>query len=153
MPDNATCPALQTALAGAVAGGLGAPAAAAARGILALACLGNSSTGLNALSLNDDISDGEFSGTAVLSFKPVDRLMVYASYSRGYKAGGYNLDRFELGNTGLSTLTSSPATYFFPRTNADAASLRFAPEKVDAFEVGLKYATRGFSANIAAFTA
>ncbi len=149
--NNATCPALQTALAGAVAGGLGAPAAAAARGILALACLGNSSTGLNALSLNDSISDGEFSGTAVLSFKPVDRLMVYASYSRGYKAGGYNLDRFELGNTGLSTLTSSPATYFFPRTNADAASLRFAPEKVDAFEVGLKYATRGFSANIAAF--
>lgn len=149
--NNTTCPALQTALAPAVAGGLGAAAANAARGILALACLGNSSSTLNGLSLRDDISDGEFSGTAVLSFKPTSEILLYASYSRGYKAGGYNLDRFELGNTGLSTLTSSPATYFFPRTNADASSLRFAPEKVDAFEIGLKYSTRKWSANIAAF--
>jgi outer membrane receptor protein involved in Fe transport len=149
--NNAICPALQQQLAGAVAGGLGPAAQQAAGGILALACLGNSSTGINALDLNDSISDGEFSGIATLSFKPVKELLLYASYSRGYKAGGYNLDRFELGNTGLSTLSSSPGTYFFPRTNADAASLRFAPEKVDAFEIGLKYGTRKWSANIAAF--
>ncbi|MEO8724464.1 MAG: TonB-dependent receptor, partial [Sphingobium sp.] len=77
--------------------------------------------------------------------------LIYASYSRGYKAGGYNLDRFELGNTGLSSGTSSPATYFSPRTNADASSLRFAAEKVNAFELGLKYNQRHWGVNIAAF--
>jgi outer membrane receptor protein involved in Fe transport len=149
--NNATCAALQQSLAGAAAGGLGAQAAAAAQGVLTLACLGNSSTSLNALDLRDKISDGEFSGTAVLSYKPIQQMLLYASYSRGYKAGGYNLDRFELGNTGLSTLTSSPATYFTPRTNGDASSLRFAAEKVNAFELGMKYSTRHWGANIALF--
>ncbi len=149
--NNATCPALQTALAGAVAGGLGPAAAQAAGGILALACLGNSSSTLNNLALRDHIGGGEFSGTAVISFKPSKEMLFYASYSRGYKAGGYNLDRFELGNTGLSSLTSSPATYFSPRTNADAASLRFAAETVNAFELGMKYNGRHWGANIAAF--
>lgn len=149
--NNAYCPALQSSLAPIIAAGPTHPAFGPAGGILTLACLGNSSSTLNALNLNDDISDGEFSGTAVLSFRPNRRTMLYASYSRGYKAGGYNLDRFELGNTGLSTPTSSPFTYFSPRTDADASSLRFAAEKVDAFEIGLKYSTAGFSANIAAF--
>jgi len=161
--DNATCQALQATNPGLpndlvdVATGtvpgvpLGSTGANLAGAILALGCLGNSSTGLNALALNDSFSDNELSGTAVLSFRPTSQTMLYASYSRGYKAGGYNLDRFELGNTGLSTLTSSPATYFFPRSNADASSLRFAAEKVDAFEVGVKYNSRHFTANIAAF--
>ncbi len=148
--NNVYCPALQQQLGPVAAGALGAQAAAAAGGILTLACLGNSSASLNALDLNDSISDGEFSGTAVLSFKPVDGMLVYGSYSRGYKAGGYNLDRFELGNTGIGAAIS-PITYFSPRTNADASTLRFAAEKVNAFEVGMKYATRKWSANIAAF--
>ncbi|MGE1070939.1 TonB-dependent receptor domain-containing protein, partial [Pantoea agglomerans] len=79
-------------------------AAALAAGILTLGCLGNGSTSLNALDLNDKISDGEFSGTAVLSWKATDDLMVYGSYSKGYKAGGFNLDRFQLGSTGLNVL-------------------------------------------------
>jgi len=148
--NNATCAALQPLLAP-VAIDPTNPGAAAAGGVLTLACLGNSSTGLNVLDLNDSISDGELSGTAVLSFKPTNQTLLYASYSKGYKAGGYNLDRFELGNTGLSPLSSSPATYFFPRSNADATALRFAPEKVDSFEIGMKYSTRKWSANIAAF--
>ncbi|RXR25938.1 TonB-dependent receptor [Sphingobium fluviale] len=152
--NNVICPSLQTALAPALTN----PAsAAAARGILTFACLGNSSAGipgvpgLNNLALRDKISDGEFSGTAVLSFKPSRETLLYASYSRGYKAGGYNLDRFELGNTGLSPLTSSPFPYFSPRSNADAPSLRFAAEKVDSFEVGMKYAARQWNVSIAAF--
>ncbi|MBB6124930.1 TonB-dependent receptor [Sphingobium subterraneum] len=149
--NNLTCANLQTALAPVVSGGLGAAAANAAGGVLTLACLGNSSTGLNALNPKDGFTDNELSGTAVLSYKPTNNLLVYGSYSRGYKAGGYNLDRFELGNTGLSTGTSSPATYFSGRSNADAGSLRFAAEKVDAFEVGLKYNQRHWSANVAAF--
>lgn len=149
--NNATCPALQTALAGAASGALGASAASAARGVLALACLGNASTSLNTLNLRDSISDGEFSGTAVLSWRPTRDLMLYGSYSRGYKAGGYNLDRFELGNTGLSTATSAPATYVTARSSADASTLRFAAEKVDAFEIGAKYSGHKWGANVALF--
>jgi iron complex outermembrane receptor protein len=33
----------------------------------------------------------------VLSWKPAPPLMVYGSYSKGYKAGGFNLDRSALG--------------------------------------------------------
>ncbi len=146
--NNATCAALQASgLPGIATNPQLGSAAALAGGILTLACLGNGSTSLNALDLNDRISDGEFSGTAVLSWKPTDDLLLYGSYSKGYKAGGYNLDRFQLGSTGLNAI---PAV-FAPRTNGDVTSLRFAAEKVDAFEIGLKYAQPKWSANIAAF--
>ena len=148
--NNATCAALQASgLSGIATNPLlrNTSAGTLAGGILTLGCLGNGSTGLNALDLNDKITNGEFSGTAVLSWKPIDELLVYGSYSKGYKAGGYNLDRFQLGSTGLNPV---PAV-FAPRTNADVTSLRFAAEKVDAFEVGLKYSQPKWSANIAAF--
>ena len=145
--NNATCAALQPALAPIATNAALGSAAALAGGILTLGCLGNASTGLNALDLNDKISNGEFSGTAVLSWKPADPLLVYGSYSKGYKAGGFNLDRFQLGSTGLNAV---PAV-FAPRTNADVTSLRFAAEKVDSFEAGLKYSQPKWSANVAAF--
>ena len=56
-----------------------------------------SSSSLNALNLNDSRDEDELTGTAVLSFKPSSDLLLYASYSRGYKAGGFNLDRSALG--------------------------------------------------------
>ena len=155
--DNSACTTLQTRVAGSpndlvdLATGAFGTGTTLAQGILALGCLGNGGTGLNALALNDSFSDNELSGTAVLSYKPSKETLVYASYSRGYKAGGYNLDRFELGNYGTNPLNTSPVTYFFPRSAADAPSLRFAAEKVDAFEIGMKYSTRVWGANIAAF--
>ena len=155
--DNATCAALQTRSAGPdlyeLATGqipgapLGSTGATLAGGILTLGCLGNGSTSLNALNLNDKMSEGQFSGTAVLSWKPIDELLLYGSYSKGYKAGGYNLDRFQLGSTGTNLV---PAV-FSPRNDADVASLRFAAEKVDAFEIGLKYRQPKWSANVAVF--
>ena len=146
--NNATCAAFQSsALPGLATNPALGSAAALAGGILTLGCLGNASTSLNALDLNDKISDGELSGTAVLSWKATDDLLLYGSYSKGYKAGGFNLDRFQLGSTGLNAI---PAV-FSPRSNADVASLRFAAEKVDAFEIGLKYSQPKWSANVAAF--
>lgn len=146
--NNATCAALQASgLPGIATNPALGSAQALAGGILTLGCLGNGSTSLNALDLNDRISGGEFSGTAVASWRPIDDLLLYGSYSRGYKAGGYNLDRFQLGSTGVNLI---PAV-FAPRTNADVTSLRFAAEKVDAFEVGLKYSQPKWSVNIAAF--
>ncbi len=151
---NATCAALQSGAAAGLPGiatntQLGS-AATLAQGILTLGCLGNGSTSLNALDLHDKISKGEFTGTAVLSYKPTQSTLVYASFSRGYKAGGYNLDRFELGSTGI-TPGISPITYFSPRTNADAATLAFEPEKVDAYELGFKINQRHWGFNLAAF--
>ena len=32
----------------------------------------------------------------MLSWKPTDEILLYASYSSGYKAGGFNLDRSAL---------------------------------------------------------
>jgi iron complex outermembrane recepter protein len=155
--NNATCAALQAQVAGSpndlvdLATGSFGTGTTLAQGILTLGCLGNSSTGLNGTAFRDSFSDGEISGTSVLSFKATDNLLLYGSYSRGYKAGGYNLDRFELGNVGTNSGNSSPVPYFFNRTAADAASLRFAAEKVNAFELGLKYSGRRWSANVAAF--
>jgi len=153
--NNATCAALQSSSLPALATnaqlGAAAPTVTAlAGGILTLGCLGNSSTSLNALNLQDDLSDGEFSGTGVLSYKINGDVLVYGSYSRGYKAGGYNLDRFELGNRGISPAIS-PITYFSPRTNADASSLQFGAETVDAFEIGFKVNQRQWGVNAALF--
>ncbi|WP_326490590.1 TonB-dependent receptor [Sphingobium sufflavum] len=125
-------------------------AAALAGGILTLGCLGNASPAIDALALQDRMHSGEFSGTAALSWRPTDRLMVYASFARGYKAGGYNLDRFELGNRGVGAAVS-PVSFFTPRSNSDAASLGFSPETANAYELGVKLNHRRFSANIAAF--
>jgi len=152
--NNAVCAQLQSGGAAGLPGiatnsQLGAAAQLAA-GILTLGCLGNSSTGLNALTPTDLRSSGEFSGTASLSYELGRGAMVYASYSRGYKAGGYNLDRFELGTTGIRP-GISPITYFSPRTNADAATLWFEPETVNAYEIGFKLNRREWGINTAIF--
>ncbi len=137
--NNTVCPAQQAALGPLLAN----PAlAATVGGIITLTCTGNSSQSLNGLALNDSFSDSEWTGTAVLSWKPSTRWLGYASYSKGYKAGGYNLDRSDLG--GLTGV-------FSPRTNADAVGLRFEPEKVDSYEVGFKFNGRRFNLNVAAF--
>jgi iron complex outermembrane receptor protein len=78
--------------------------------------------------------EDRFSGTAVLSYKPTDRLLTYASFSRGYKSGGFNLDR-----SGLNQVAPS------------LDQLRFKPEVNDAFEVGAKYHGRAIDVNLALF--
>ena len=142
--NNTICPVQQAAL-GPLIANPATPAAirTAAAGILTLTCTGNSSSSLNGLRLDDEIKEDQVTGTAVLSFKPTDDLMTYASYSKGYKSGGYNLDRSDLGD---------PVTgVFSPRTAADVVGLRFDAEKVDAFEIGLKYGARGLTFNVAGF--
>ncbi|MDB5707396.1 MAG: TonB-dependent receptor [Sphingomonas bacterium] len=141
--NNTICPALQ---AGSAQGGLGGllsnpSLAATAAGIITLGCTGNSTSALNGKTISDNLSEGEFTGTGVISYKPVDGLMVYASYSRGYKAGGYNLDRSDLGPAYLASTTASP----------NAALLRFDPETVNSYEAGFKYSSRKFTLNVAGF--
>lgn len=135
--DNTFCPA-NRALLGPL---LTVPALGAlTQGILGLTCQGNSTSELNNRALNDSRSEDEFTGTAILSWKPTPDLLTYASYSRGYKAGGFNLDR--------SALANPP---FFNPAAINVGALQFDQETVNAYEIGMKYATRAFSVSLAAF--
>ena len=138
--NNTVCPALQQQLLPALANPALAALSPVIGGIVTLGCTGNSSVALNGLDLRDGFDESEFTGTGVISWKPNRDLMLYASYSRGYKAGGYNLDRSELAPTA-----------FTPITNASVTRLRFDPELVNSYEVGLKYSTRKFTANVTVF--
>ena len=117
-----------------------APLGALGGGIISLSCQGNSTSEINGKSISDRRKEDEFTGTAILSYRPTDDLMGYASYTRGYKAGGFNLDRSALSN---------PLTLNVNALNT--ANLQFDAEKVNAYEIGAKYATRRFSLSLAVF--
>ncbi|MFN5903813.1 MAG: TonB-dependent receptor, partial [Novosphingobium sp.] len=113
-------------------------------------------------SAGTEFSEGQWTGTAVLSFKPTDDLMVYASASKGYKAGGFNLDFSALdrpcSTTAGSAAQNAACTAALARPaqtpgngRPEASDLQFASEKVDAFEVGFKYDGDGIDVNFAAF--
>ena len=139
--DNVACLQNQQALAPF----LTVPAlAATAGGILALSCQGNTTSELDGVSINGKRSEHRLTGTGVLSYKVTDDLLAYASYSRGYKAGGFNLDRSAL---------KSPILPFaaFGGAQALRSGLQFDPEIVDAFEIGGKYSARGLTINLSLF--
>ena len=99
---------------------------------------------------NDEAKkENKFTGTAVVSYKPVEDVLTYASYSRGYKAGGFNLDRNSLFRIGR-TATGNGNRAIDP-TVINTSALEFKPETVDAYEIGIKYDGRGFDVNVAGF--
>ena len=134
--DNVICPQNRALLSGL----LGTPLQALAGGIIALSCQGNSTSELDGVSVSDKIKEDQLTGTGILSWKPADDWMVYGSYSRGYKAGGFNLDRSALSNPLALNVT-----------NLNTDNLKFAAETVDAFELGAKYAARDWGFSVAAF--
>jgi iron complex outermembrane receptor protein len=142
--DNVACVQNQTALAPFL--NPAHPLFATAAGIVGLSCQGNSTAELEGVEVDDKRSEDEFTGTAVLSYKPIDNLLLYASYSRGYKAGGFNLDRSAL---------KSPIAPFGGQAGTqalvDLGRLQFDPEIVDAFEIGGKFTARGITFNVAIF--
>ena len=97
------------------------------------------------LSLSDRRTEDAISGTVNLSWKPDPAVLLYGSYSRGYKAGGYNLDRS--GFTRSTLANGVPGAI----TSADLNQLEFEPENVDAYELGLKYNGQGFDLNLSLF--
>lgn len=141
--DNTVCTTVQGLLLDDLSS-TNATARALAGSLIGLSCQGNSTAELNGVSISDDRSEDEWTGTAILSWKATDDLLVYGSYARGYKAGGFNLDRSAL---------KSPIQPFGGQTGAQAlvGNLQFDPELVDSYEIGLKYATRPFSLSLAAF--
>ena len=115
---------LQAAAQGLIA----APASAALAGpAFLLACNPAVNTQGNGL-FEGSSSEEEWTGTANLSYRFVQDIMVYGGYTRGYKAGGYNLDRSSFFYNTFSPLLPTP----------DIDQLRFEPEFVDAYEIGAK---------------
>ena len=120
-----------------------------AAGIVNLTCQGNNSSSLNALALEDSRKEGEWTGTAVLSYKPIDDLLIYGSYSRGYKAGGFNLDRSALGQPIFSP--TDPRQFGGRGAGFGTNNLQFDAEIVKAWELGFKYTRPNFTFNVAGF--
>lgn len=74
----------------------------------------------------DKRSESEFTGTARVSFKASDDVLIYGGYDRGYKSGGYNLDRGSFDSVLLGG------------DGAQLTDLEFGNESVDAYEIGMK---------------
>lgn len=138
--NNTVCTANQAALSPLLTGTLAATAGA----IIGLSCQGNSTAELNGVSINSRRSEDEFTGTAIASYRPNEDWLFYLSYARGYKAGGFNLDRSAL---------KSPIASFASVGGAQSlvGNLQFDPEIVDAYEFGIKYATRPLTISLAIF--
>ena len=149
--NNTVCTAQQAALTSALTSA-NATARALSGALIGLSCQGNSTAELNGVGINDKRSESEFSGTSILSYKVNPDLLMYASYSRGYKAGGFNLDRSAL-KAPIAVVAGVPTTTFAAVGGAQAlvSRLQFDPEIVDAYEIGAKYATGPLSISVAAF--
>ncbi|WP_292226011.1 TonB-dependent receptor [Brevundimonas sp.] len=95
-------------------GKVATPAAA-----LGLLCLPWSNPLYNNRAISEKFDDTDLSGTIKASYRFNKSIMAYASYARGYKGAGYNMDRVQTG------VTPDP-------------SLLFKAETVDSYEAGLK---------------
>ncbi|NCU10923.1 MAG: TonB-dependent receptor, partial [Sphingomonadaceae bacterium] len=73
----------------------------------------------------------KFTPKAIISFKPNDDSTIYASYSQGFKGGGFD-------PRGVGTSAPTTNTSGIPSDAEVAAFLTFRPEKVDSYEVGYK---------------
>ncbi|HEX2813675.1 MAG TPA: TonB-dependent receptor [Sphingopyxis sp.] len=104
-------------------------------------------------------TDKALSGTLGIQYRPTDDVMLYATYNRGFKAGGVNMDANGAGTlvNNADAFNAIPAPLraaFFPGVTAQAPlSPVYKPEKVNAFEAGAKveYLDRRARTNVAFF--
>jgi iron complex outermembrane receptor protein len=112
--------------------GLGVPAAAvptALGSVLSALCVPSwSNPAFNSLARSQKQTDSDLSGALRASYRWSPQLMTYVSYARGFKAGGFNLERTQ-GGAFAPTL---------PLPIVPTASTAFAAETVDSYEAGFK---------------
>ncbi|HEX2492587.1 MAG TPA: TonB-dependent receptor [Steroidobacter sp.] len=89
-----------------------------------IGCLAAADPIYDNLDNSQSFDESEWSGTAKLAYRFSASLMSYASYARGYKAGGFNLDRVR---------TSLGGPFYAP--NLDTS---FDRELVNSYELGIK---------------
>lgn len=150
--DNAACPAMQ-GLLGPNLTSTNPSVAGLSQLMLALGCVFNTSTEVDGLSIANKRKEDKFTGTAILSYKPIDDMMVYASFTRGYKAGGFNLDRTALKSPFLPFSYYSTPRYSSSQDGIQSlvGNLEFDPELVDNYEIGGKYSSGPFSMGLSLF--
>jgi outer membrane receptor protein involved in Fe transport len=133
-------------------------------GFAGVPCAINSTAGPGFSSSDPDTTrkEDEWTGTVALSWKPVDDLLVYGSWSRGYKAGGFNLDTSALDPVCNPTVgtpaqrAACSAQLALPANTVgnarpDAIDLQFGAEIVESIEFGLKWSMPGLAANLTFF--
>ncbi len=110
--------------------------------VASLACLPYARNALDVLTAttphHQERTEDEFSGVATLSWQVETNVNTYATYSRGHKAGGFNLDRAFSDANGSIVSPIVYAGVVPPVQTVRAPDTSFAPEFVDAFEIGLK---------------
>lgn len=103
--------------------------AATAQSVVGGLCLNHQNNDFDALgAVTQTREEDAVTGTLKLKYDFTDNAMGYASYSRGFKAGGFNLDREQaiiIQPNGLPNFTADPNT-------------GFRGEYVDSYEVGAK---------------
>jgi len=118
------------ALQGAIAGLPAAQRDAINRVAVGIGCAAVTDPIYNNLSNSQSKDESEWSGTAKLAYRFTDEFLAYASYARGYKAGGFNLDRVRTGSAAFP-----PGA---PGGVGASLDTSFDKELVDSYEVGAK---------------
>lgn len=87
-----------------------------------------------------DFSDSAVTGNLALRYHLNDDVMLYGSYSRGYKSGGVNIDNTAAGsvNDNPEEFTCGFATPVKPAGDCTPNDPRYDSEFVDGYELGLK---------------
>jgi iron complex outermembrane receptor protein len=94
-------------------------------------CLPSARDVYSNINFNESLSEDEVTGLISLSHRFNDDFLMYGTYSRGYKAGGFNLDRFtQAGSTAVNFTNVLNGTSPYPA--------QFDPEIVNSYEIGFK---------------
>ena len=91
---------------------------------------------IEAHTISGKLSESSFNPMANIQYDVTDALMLYASFARGSKAGGFDARGNSLPS---STTVASPGAF------------EFGDERADNVEVGLKYQTRDLAFNLSAY--
>lgn len=91
---------------------------------------------IEAHGISGELSEDSFNPMANIQFDVTDDLMLYASFARGTKAGG-----FDVRSNSLPTST----------TVARPGAFQFEDERADNLEAGLKYKTRSLAFNLSVY--
>lgn len=93
---------------------------------------------------HQNLTEEKVTGTIKLAYRFNKQVLTYASYARGYKAGGFNLDRLACGfngtaGCGTTTAQNASSTYTTQGNPLQPVlDTSFKPEFVDSYEIGIK---------------
>jgi len=105
----------------------------AALGIVnAVSCLPFMDPAFNNFSDHQSETENELSGAAKASYRFNPEVLTYISYARGFKAGGFNLDRVACPNS------TAPQCLANPGSLAPVLNTSFPGEFADSYEIGFK---------------